>query len=155
MVPLAVSCSCLCLRSIGCWSFCKLCCPRCVTGNAFGLSFGHEIFAQGSSCNGLSPSGLLVVWHVIAKTFVIVRAVVATDLLSCDAWHTLGSMDSAAWELGPKKLETAGKMVEKLGINLQCRGEWDRHCIKYFISSTEPLGWGNEWRRWIFHPWVT
>lgn len=41
-----------------------------------------------------------------SKAFVIVRAVVATDLLSCDAGRTLGSTGSAAWELGPKKLET-------------------------------------------------
>lgn len=77
------------------------------SGNAFGLSFGHEIFPWGSSCNGQSPSGLLLAWHAIAKTFVIVKAAVATDSLSCDARGTLGTMDSAAWELGPKKLEAA------------------------------------------------
>lgn len=33
----------------------------------------------------------------------------ATDLLSCDAQRTLGSMDSAAWELGPKKLVKDGR----------------------------------------------
>lgn len=79
----------------------------CDSGNVFGLSFGHEIFPWGSSCNGESPSGLLLAWHVIAQTFVIVKAVVATDLLSCDARGTLGTMDSAAWESGPKKLEEA------------------------------------------------
>lgn len=57
----------------------------CDCENAFALGFGHEIFVQGSSYSGLSLSGLLLAWRVIAEMFVTVRAVVAKDLLSCDA----------------------------------------------------------------------